>query len=476
MPERVWFSEGAQFRATLQRQEDTFSKLRPFVRRVASRVLASVPLPQAALEAAQVFPTLAPYFDLPSSASDLTFGLRAEHMYGPAPERVGAISFSQRGSEENLKLTVDDSVSMTDIGDLIRGGAGAGIDRGADVWEEQLPGLLDELQTAGLLTAQRPEAGPPVRQGITRLQHAGLAIRCGDDVVLVDPGFNTANCPGHVRRDIGIGDLPAQVRAIALSHSHDDHVHISTLLMFPRDTPILLPEVPCETMLCPDLPRLLRELGFSRVHPLPWYGPPFQAGRIEVRSFPFYGEQPLASERWRDLRLRNWGNTYHIRTDDLSALILIDSGNDVTGRMAEVAQRVVDSLGAVDLVLSNVRQFHVGVGQGDPFYITGAGQYWLALTEDQMARFPGFADQLITLGPDGVAEVARICKAQHLLPYAHWWNAPGEVLREEVLLAPRLEQALRGSPTSVLPWAIGDTYSRGGHGGPFVRHAHRPDP
>jgi hypothetical protein len=67
----------------------------------------------------------------------------------------------------------------------------------------------------------------------------------------------------------------------------------------------------------------------------------------------------------------------------------------------------------------------------------------------------------ITLGVEGVAEIAQIVNAHYFLPYAHWWNYLGQNgKREELDHLSDLKQAMKnlGCLTVMVPWKIGDGY------------------
>ena len=207
-------------------------------------------------------------------------------------------------------------------------------------------------------------------------------------------------------------------------------------------------------MLCPDFAVTLRAFGFKRVVSLGWNDPPLLIGDLEVHALPFYGEQPLLKEVPRHPDLRSHGNTYVIRHESYTSWILIDSGNDWAGRMAEVALEVRARFGVIDFLISNLRDFNIST----PMYITG-GHYWLSLTPDQLRRFASMANDLITLGPKGVAEICHIVGARTFLPYAHWWGEIGENPgQEERFLMEQLGVCLSefGAPTRIVPWRIGD--------------------
>jgi L-ascorbate metabolism protein UlaG (beta-lactamase superfamily) len=335
--------------------------------------------------------------------------------------------------------------------------------------EPPLGALLETLLDQRLLvTGSTPPAQPlaPLVPGVTRLQHASLLFRGREAGVLVDPHLHSVYQPDGMQHTFIRPQFEGLVDAIVISHGHRDHWHLPTLLTFPPDTLIVVPRVPRASILSPDFERTLRAFGFTNVVSPAWYDPPLVVGDLEIHVLPFYGEQPLLNERPRHPDLRNHGNTYIIRHDSYLAWLLIDSGNDYAGRMADVALEVRRQYGPIDLLLSNLRPFPVM----DPLYITG-GQYWLALTPDQMRRFSTMSRDVITLGPDGVAEVCALAEAQRFLPYAHWWRDVGtHADAEERQLMERLDASvrLRKAATEVTQWSIGGTFLPVGASGRII--------
>lgn len=298
---------------------------------------------------------------------------------------------------------------------------------------------------------------PPLGEesGVFRMQHAGLLYQSETTRILVDPHFHSMYAP-RLSTLFGPADFCDGVDAVLISHSHSDHFSLGSLLFLPRDTLIIVPNVPRASLLCPDMAGLLRQLGFTNVMTPKWYDDAITVGDIEVFALPFYGEQPLATPLWSDARVRNWGNTYYLRMPSFTSLILIDSGNDPQGNMLQVAEHVRSNLGPVDYLLSNLGEFHVGAN--GPRYIEPCGAYFLSLSRGQIQDFASLRGQSLTLGPRGVAECCRACDARYFLPYAHWWEEPYAQTAQEQSLLPLLAQALRSesNTTTIVPWRIGD--------------------
>jgi L-ascorbate metabolism protein UlaG (beta-lactamase superfamily) len=310
-------------------------------------------------------------------------------------------------------------------------------------WDAAAPGLLSA-------------PGP----ALYRLQHASLFFQDGPTGIIVDPHFHSTydSAPGP---GIDYAEVNGHVSAILISHSHEDHFHLSSLAMFPKNTLILVAKVPRPTVICPNMADLLRQCGFTNVVEAEWYKTNLQVANMKIWTFPFYGEQPLETEYPRFPDLRNWGNTYVVEVNGVKTWFLIDSGQDITGAMVDVASRIRETLGPVDIILSNLRAFK----PYSPFYIN-CGLNWLTLAYDQI---PGLTHRpdCLTLGTAKVAKICKIVGATLYLPYAHWWGGIGEVGDSGLDTPDQEEEPLLGElngdllnincSTRILPWRIGDS-------------------
>jgi L-ascorbate metabolism protein UlaG (beta-lactamase superfamily) len=314
---------------------------------------------------------------------------------------------------------------------------------------------VEELVKEGFLVAQSdsPVADFSDFEGMLRLQHAGMLFRGAGKGLLIDPHLHSRYSLPDLRSNISARQIVNLVDAIAITHTHGDHYDLTTLMMFPLDIPIIIPKIPRASMICDDVATDLRMLGFTKIVELEWYSAPFMIGALQLFSLPFYGEQPLAHEQIYHPDLRNWGNTYLIKTPQFSTWLLVDSGNDFEGRMYEVGQRVKKEIGPVDVVAGNLATF----SPFSPIYITGGYHYWMALTLDQRRRFASMRDHSLTLGVDGVAEVCQAVGAKYYMPYAHWWGELGGHPRSEIGDLKRLEITLKEkhARTIILKWVIG---------------------
>lgn len=448
------------------RQERFLRGLAGFIADVAGALKRAVPLEDAVGQAVERHPQAAPAFELRRNRLAERFGLKSRFLF-PRADPIVSLAFSSRVTQRRTNLEVENQRMLPGLARLIHLCASGAFTRNeirAQVSPE-LVELVDVLEQEQMLAEvpEVPSPGLPDQPCVVRLQHAGLLFRTARTGVLVDPHFNSTYEPATLRRSIPRAAVEGKVDAILISHSHEDHFSLTSLATFHRDTPIVVPRVPRASVLASDMARRLKALGFRDVRTPAWYGRPLRFGDISVDVLPFYGEQPLVHEPVRSPLLRNWGNTYLIRTEAFRAWFLIDSGSDVEGRMADVAKEVRARHGGVDLLLSNLRRFAVGAGDVNPFYISGAGQCWLSLTPEQMRRFAEFREN-VTLGPDGAAEVCRAVRARYFLPYAHWWCEPGTIGPDEPLALEEMQRYLGPRDTKLLTWNIGDAYVAVGKG------------
>jgi L-ascorbate metabolism protein UlaG (beta-lactamase superfamily) len=445
------------------RDVELVSKIEGFVTEIAAGLAERRPLREVVLAAAASHPQGATAFHVDEATLLDTFALTDEHTFANDLSYELSITNRERGEELCLEIDADSGDELRTLLGMCGSGTFTAKETRAAVSDE-VAQLFDELVELGMVTttteaAQSWIAGPGV-PGVTRLQHASILYRGRSACVVVDPHVQSAYEPDEVTDSVLHRELVDRVDAIVISHSHGDHFHLPTLMTFAASTPIIVPKVDRPTMLCPSFAEVLRMLGFTRVIQLGWNDPPFVVGDLEIHALPFFGEQPLVREPPRHPDLRNHGNTYVVRCSDYTSWFLIDSGNDVTGRMEDVAHDVVRRFGPIDILLSNLRQFNMV----HPRYIMGNYAYWMALTPDQMTRFAAMSGECLTLGPSGVADVCAIAKAGHYLPYAHWFgNLGAPPADQEAVLLQTLEDALRRTraETRIVPWQIGDTYVAG---------------
>jgi L-ascorbate metabolism protein UlaG (beta-lactamase superfamily) len=445
--------------------QELLKKVAPFIQSVAEHVARSDNLEESVLKSVDCYPDAAKYFVVEPGKIIETFRLQPQHLYAEYRPRVLGIDTGDCSYELELSDTPRHWDAVKRLLEL----SSAGIYSKTAVRSQLSPStqeLFDFLLENGAITEQElslPEFAQSSAPGVHRLQHASLLFRSKKMGILVDPHLHSSYRPSNVTSDIYKDMIKDKVDLILISHFHEDHFFLATLLMFPRDTPIVVPKVPMSTIICGDMVKLLQRFGFTNVIAVDWYSPALRFEDVDVHVLPFFGEQPLRFEPANDAALRNWGNTYAIRTESYLSWFLIDSGADALGSMLEVADYVRSRIGRVDILLSNLRRFPIWSWS----YING-GLNWLTLAPRQMRDFKHMKDHCITLGPGGVAEICKILDARYYLPYAHWWGNLGRAARssvdtpgqEELSLVRELGDSIRkiGANTRIVHWKIGDRF------------------
>jgi hypothetical protein len=458
-----------QVRYSTHKLRDT---LRPFIIELCHRIRLTGSLKESVAATANLMPDLATYFVIDRDV-DESFSLRKEYLFGEW--NVKALDFIRQRDSTRYRVDLEECAeALLDIHSLLFRCSSGQYDR-ASLYtgvSRHAVQLMDALIESELLVEQqRPldRFAPLGVPGVYRLQHASLLYRSSTHGVLVDPQLHSTY-GSALQNDVYRDQLQGKVDAVLLSHFHEDHWFLSSLLMFALDTPIVVPKVPRSTLICGDMEGILRSFGFTNVVAVDWYSPVISVGDIEIHVLPFYGEQPLRFDAPKDPAIRNWGNSYVIRTNQFSSWFLIDSGSDSLGSMIDVAEYVRRSFNGVDFVLSNLRPFHLG----SPMYING-GLNWLTLSPKHMRAFDSMREHCITLGPSGVAEICAIVRPTYYLPYAHWFGDIGCVgdvgidtpEHTESSLLEALFEALRAAraDTRIIRWSIGDGFTVGPGGG-----------
>jgi glyoxylase-like metal-dependent hydrolase (beta-lactamase superfamily II) len=442
--------------------------LRAVATRVGNAVARGVRLHRAAEEMFNAMPEAEEFFRTPSEDDGFAFGLRNEYLFPSNNTQVRSVAFlSRHGAHHELRVDDDSRDLLSECGALLTRAASHSMTPGELLKACTSPAIADlarELFAQGILddNATGTVVADMSADGIYRLQHACVLFRYGGKGILIDPHFHSSYTPSAVSDDLWRAEVNSLVDAILISHSHADHYDLTTLLSFPRHITVVVPRVPRASILCEDMASRVRSLGFKDVVIADWYSRPLILGSFVVHAMPFFGEQPLLAEWPRDPALRNWGNTYLIECGTYRAWALVDAGDDAAGRMAEVAERVVDTLGSIDAILSNLRVFTIA----NPLYITGDGAYWMCLSPEQIERFVSMRQDVITLGPSGVAKICRLTGASYMLPYAHWWANRGNAPDGEHRLCAELLRDLRslGADTMIVPWMIGARFNPSGLG------------
>jgi len=254
------------------------------------------------------------------------------------------------------------------------------------------------------------------KEGITFLGHNTVLFSTKSAKILIDPllfptsGENPENYQPMQVREFG------KVDGILITHSHPDHFDPGSLLRFPADTLIVVPRCDQETILSAAMEYRLKELGFTNVRVLDWWNE-IKVGDTTVHSLPFYGEQPTDGKMLNST-IRNEGNTYLVRSNDLSSLFLADSGCDGEGNIIDLALQIRERVGKADIAFSGYRGWIVYPFQ---YLFSSVARYLLFVPPTQWA-----ARQQIMTTADQALDIAERVGAKYLVPYAdggapwHW--------------------------------------------------------
>jgi L-ascorbate metabolism protein UlaG (beta-lactamase superfamily) len=118
--------------------------------------------------------------------------------------------------------------------------------------------------------------------------HAGFLVENRNCAVLIDPVIASRGA-GYADEVFGFSQLPARIDYICLTHNHQDHVNLETLLQLRYKTKhVLVPKNNGGTLADPSIKLLLKQLGFCVTEVDDLEEIPLPNGRIT--SIPFLGE------------------------------------------------------------------------------------------------------------------------------------------------------------------------------------------
>jgi L-ascorbate metabolism protein UlaG (beta-lactamase superfamily) len=197
--------------------------------------------------------------------------------------------------------------------------------------------------------------------------------------------------------------------AILVTHSHQDHFHVDSLLRLGKATLIVVPEVPRESALAVNMVYRLNELGFSNVRSLRWHEET-TIGDFRVIALPFYGEQPTTEEVLSP-EARNVGNNYLIEGAGRRYAFITDAGRDHLGDVRSLATASFERYGSVDVLFGGYRSWSLYPLQ----YVSSSVPQYLLFTPRSLWG----ARQQIMNDAHGLLDTAERWHARYVVPYAN---------------------------------------------------------
>ncbi len=176
----------------------------------------------------------------------------------------------------------------------------------------------DDGRFKGLFTDQPPRLAEPRDPEGVRVRyfgHACVLIETRDTTILTDPVIGYEHGRGAAR--FSFADLPARIDYVLITHAHQDHCMLETLLPLRHKVgEIIVPRNSGGGLADPSLKLALQSAGFSNVSEID------ELGRVEtadgsITSIPFFGEHG-------DLNIRS-KTTYLVRLLGKSFLFCADS-------------------------------------------------------------------------------------------------------------------------------------------------------
>ena len=469
MNQIISFTKGAQI-STITASDRLCSAIQPFIQEIFNYLVELKDFKEAILQAANKHQKIADiFFDIDTNQVENSFSLKKQFLLIENNPLIALLFNNTKYppflGKHGVEI-LEDTAILPEIRKLFHlcGESKYTYQEICQQISERGIVLLDKWIKCKIVQDQPPQRNINYHNwpGVIRLQHASLLYRSNTTGVLVDPHLHSNYGLPFLKEDMTRAKLQGLVDAILISHSHYDHWHYPTLMMFPADIPIIVPKVPQGTITCEDMEARLKSLGFENVIAVDWYAEPITVGDIDIHVLPFYGEQPLVPEydQPKYPELRNWGNTYLLRTEHYTSWFLIDAGTEPAGSMLEVAEYVKQKFD-VDHIISNFQPLsYNSIG-------TDLSSWGIDIVGNLLSNPQIFAvtnkqegEYISTLGPKGVAAISAIVGAKSCLPYAHSWAELGTYTTQDEMLIKETQEELKkiGSSTKVIPWRIGEGY------------------
>ncbi len=257
--------------------------------------------------------------------------------------------------------------------------------------EEQNTALLDSL-----VTSEPPKPVEPLPDGKVRVRylgHACVLVETPDANILIDPLLGYPMKGGE--QGFGWAELPERIDLAAITHNHQDHVMLETLLpLRHRIGRLVVPRASCGKLQDPSLLLALRAIGFPQCIELSEMEE-IRVGETVLTGVPFFGEHG-------DLDIPS-KLCYHIRCGDYTLFFAADS--------AALEERAYDhifsALGPVDTLFLGME-------------CDGAPLSWLygPLMGANLTRESDNARRLSGSASHQAQRLLRACKAQEAYVYA----------------------------------------------------------
>jgi L-ascorbate metabolism protein UlaG (beta-lactamase superfamily) len=271
-----------------------------------------------------------------------------------------------------------------------------------------------------------PEPAASATPRIRYFGHACVLIETGEENILIDP-LISYGFPGQSPR-LTFRDLPKTIDYVLITHTHQDHCVVETLLQIrDRVKTLVVPQSNPGELLDPSMKTLLMKLGFERVVALDAFDElPLRTGA--VHAIPFLGEHG-------DLDIRSKVG-YLVETRGRRVMFLADSNNIDEHLYAHVRDRY----GVVDTVFLGME-------------CEGAPVSWLygPLLGDTLSRSMDTSRRLNGSNADAGFKLVKSLGAKQVYIYAMaqepWLTFISSLVYDENSLAMRQARQLIGECT-----------------------------